>query len=138
MAASNINANWTACTHGSNPISEIKSCTINQGGQLTPFSSGIDRYPVKYAALMSSPSVQITSDDVAAVMNLVTGTSASLSITLKDAFGQTGGDILFVCAGAVVEAPSTNGSHAAYASASVGFKLAASDGQTNPISFTRA
>jgi hypothetical protein len=138
MAASGVNANWTACTHGTTAIDEVKSCSINAGGQLTAFSSGVDRFPTKQILLMSMPTIQITTDDVGTAMALVPGTTHDLTITLKDAMGATGGDIIFVGSNATVEAPSMSGTHAQLASGQTTFKLFSSDGSTNPLSFTRA
>ncbi len=136
MAASGIQANWTGATHGADAVADVQSCTISDGKQLTAFSAGIDRYKRKHAALMAEPSIQITSSDVAKIMSL-TGTK-DFSITLKDAFGASGGDILYAGENATPEGASTNGSHATFASASVTLRLASDDGATNPLSFTRA
>ncbi len=138
MAATKLQANWTAVTHGATSITRVTSVSIDVGGQLAVFAGDNDRYATVVANLMNSPRVSVTSGDEATLMGIAPGTDASFTATHKDAKLQTGGDVIYTVANAVSEGASAGGSHAAFGSATLNFQAYASDGQTNPISFTRA
>lgn len=138
MAATKLQANWTAVSHGSTPITRVSQCSFNQGGSLQTYSADGDHFPTVITNLMSNPSASVTSADTAVLMAIAPGTTGTFSATHKDAKGSSGGDILYVLANAVAENAQTSGSHAAFGTSSMSLKAYSSDGSTNPLSFTRA
>jgi hypothetical protein len=138
MAATNLQANWTAVSHGTTAISRVSQVSFSQGGSLSTYSADGDHYPTVVVNLMNQPRATVTSGDAATLMGLAPGTTASFSATHKDAKGAAGGDILYVMANAVVENVETSGSHGHFGSATMSLMAFSSDGVTNPLSFTRA
>jgi hypothetical protein len=137
MAATKLQANWTAVSPGTTSITGVSQVSFSLGGSLASYS-GCDLYPTVVVNLMSGPRASVTSADTATLMGIAPGTSASFSATHKDAKGATGGDILYVMANAVAENVETSGSHAEFGSATQQLLAFSSDGTTNPLSFTRA
>jgi hypothetical protein len=138
MAASKLQANWTAVSHGTTAISRVTQVSFSQGGSLATFAADGDHYPTVVVSLMNKPSASITSADTATLMGIAPGTTATLSATHKDAKGASGGDILYVLANAVVENVQTSGAHGQFGTSTVNLLAYSSDGTTNPLSFTRA
>jgi hypothetical protein len=138
MAASKLQANWSAVSHGTTPITRVTQVSFSQGGSLASFAADGDRYPTVVVSLMNKPKATVTSADAAALMGIAPGTAATLSATHKDAQGGSGGDILYVMANAVVENVETAGGHGQFGSATMNLLAYSSDGTTNPLSFTRA
>ncbi len=136
MAASRVQANWADVAHGVVAITRVSSVSFDTGGSIATFSGDNNRYPVLVANLMNNPKASVTSADTATLMGIATGTIADLSATHKDAIGASGGDILYVMTNACAENTQTGGEHAAFGTASISF-VGYSDGETNPISFTR-
>lgn len=138
MAASRVQANWTDVSHGSTDITRVSAVSFDTGGSIQTYSGDNNRFPVLVANLMNNPKASVTTADAAVVMGIATGTIADLSATHKDAIGATGGDILYVLTNACAENTQTSGNHAAFGSASISFVGFSADGDTNPLSFTRA
>jgi hypothetical protein len=138
MAATKLQANWSAVSHGTNAITRVTQVTFSQGGSLASYSGDGEHYPTVIVNLMSKPRAVVTSSDTATLMGIATGTTATFSATHKDAKGASGGDILYVMANSVVENVETSGSHGQFGSASMNLLAYSSDGVTNPLSFTRA
>jgi hypothetical protein len=138
MAATKLQANWSAVSHGTTSITRVSQVSFSQGGALATFAADGDHYPTVVVSLMNKPRASITSADTAALMGVAPGTTATLSATHKDAKGATGGDILYVMANAVVENVETAGAHSQFGTASMTLLAYSSDGTTNPLSFTRA
>ncbi|QEH38645.1 hypothetical protein OJF2_72510 [Aquisphaera giovannonii] len=138
MAATKLQANWAAVSHGSTSITRVTNVSFSQGGSLSSFSADGDHYPTVIVSLQNKPSATVTSSDTAALMGLAPGTVASFSATHKDAKGATGGDVVYVMANAVVENVDTSGSHGQFGTATLSLLGYSSDGVTNPLSFTRA
>ena len=138
MPATKLQANWTAVSFGSTPISRVSQVTFTQGGSLSAFSADGDAFPTVVVNMMSKPRATVASADAAALMGIVPGTVGVFSATHKDAKGETGGDILYVLDNAVAENAETSGSHGQFGSATLNLMAYSSDGSTNPLSFTRA
>jgi hypothetical protein len=138
MAATKLQANWTAISHGTTTISRVTQVSFSQGGSLATYSADGDHYPTVVVNLINKPRASVTSSDTATLMGIAPGTTATFSATHKDAKGATGGDILYVMANSVVENVETTGAHAQFGSATMTLLGYSSDGATNPLSFTRA
>ncbi len=138
MAATRLQANWTAVSLGTTSITRVSQVTFSQGGSLASYSADGDHYPTVVVNLMNKPRASVTSADTATLMGIAPGTNASFSATHKDAAGATGGDILYVMANAVCENVQTSGSHNEFGTATLQLVAFSSDGKTNPLSFTRA
>ena len=138
MAATKLQANWSAVAHGTTTITRVTQVSFSQGGSLASFSADGDHYPTVVVNLMNKPRASVVSADTATLMGVAPGTTATFSATHKDAKGATGGDILYVMANAVVENVETSGSHGQFGSATMTLLAYSSDGTTNPLSFTRA
>lgn len=138
MAATKLQANWTAVSLGTSSITRVTQVSFSQGGSLASYSADGDHYPTVVVNLMNKPRASVTSSDTATLMGIAPGTTAAFSATHKDAKGATGGDILYVMANAVAENVETSGAHAQFGSATMQLLAYSSDGTTNPLSFTRA
>jgi hypothetical protein len=138
MAATKLQANWTAVSFGAAPISRVSQVSFTQGGSLAAYSADGDHFPTVVVNLMNQPRAAVTSADAAALMAIAPGTTGSFSATHKDAKGETGGDILYVLANAVAENAETSGGHGQFGSATLSLLAFSTDGATNPLSFTRA
>ena len=138
MAATKIQANWTAVSFGATPISRVSQVSFTQGGSLAAYSADGDHFPTVVVNLMNKPRASVTSADAAALMSIAPGETGSFSATHKDAKGEVGGDILYVLANAVAENSETSGAHGQFGSAKLNLLAFSTDGTTNPLSFTRA
>ena len=138
MAATKLQANWTAVSHGTTSITRVTQVSFSQGGSLASFSADGDHYPTVIVNLLNKPQATVKSSDAAALMGLGPGTTGTFSATHKDARNAAGGDILYVMANAVVENVEASGSHGQFGSAQLSLLAYSSDGVTNPLSFTRA
>lgn len=138
MAATKLQSNWTAVSHGTTPITRVSQVTFSQGGSLATFAADGDRFPTVVVNLMNKPRASVTSADTATLMGIAPGTTGTFSATHKDAKGASGGDILYVLANAVAENVDTSGNHGQFGSATMSLLAFSSDGATNPLSFTRA
>jgi hypothetical protein len=138
MAATKLQANWTAVSHGTTSITRVTQVSFSQGGSLATFAADGDHYPTVVVNLMNKPRATVTSADTATLMGIAPGTTATLSATHKDAKGAVDGDILYVMANAVAENVETSGAHGQFGTATLSLLAYSSDGTTNPLSFTRA
>ncbi|MDG3005500.1 hypothetical protein [Paludisphaera mucosa] len=138
MAATKLQANWTAVSFGSTLISRVTQVTFTQGGSVAAYAADGDHFPTVVVNTMNKPKASVTSGDVAALMAIASGATSTFSATHKDAKGETGGDILYVLANAVAENAETSGSHGQFGTATLSLMAYSSDGITNPLSFTRA
>lgn len=138
MAATKLQANWTAVSFGTTSIHRVSQATFTQGGSLAAYSADGDRFPTVVVNTLSKPRATVTSGDAAALMAIAPGTEGTFSATHKDARGEVGGDILYVLSNAVAENAETSGSHGQFGSATLSLLAFSSDGITNPLSFTRA
>ena len=138
MPATKLQANWTGVQHGSTNITRVNSVSISAGGSLETYSGDTDVFDTVVVNLMNKPTARVVSADTATIMGFAPGTTGSFSATHKDAKKQSGGDILYVLANAVVETAETNGDHGQFGTATLSLIAYSSDGTTNPLSFTRA
>jgi hypothetical protein len=110
---------------------------FSQGGELIEFSGDNNRYPVVIANNVSRPRCSITSGDVATLMGINPGASGTITATQLDALQATGGAVNWTLTSAVHENSDDTGQWGQFASATATFRAYASDGATNPLSFTR-
>jgi hypothetical protein len=137
MAARRAQINWTAVSHGSNPITRVTTMSFGQGGSLIKFKGDIDIFTSIVANVDNEPHASLTTADVGTLMAFVAGTTATLNATLNDANLQSGGAVVFALNNAVFENADTQGQHAQFASVTGTWQAYSSDGQTNPLSLSR-
>jgi hypothetical protein len=137
MSATKAQINWTAVSHGSTSITRVSAASFSQGGSLIKFKGDVDNFPTIIANVDNEPHASVTTADVAVLMGINPGTTATLSATLNDAKLATGGAVVFAMANAVFENADSQGQHAQFASVTGSWQAFSSDGSTNPLSFTR-
>jgi len=137
MAATKAQLNWTAVSHGSNNITRVTTGMFGLGGQLVKFKGDTDLYPSIIANVTNEPHASFTTADVGTVMAITPGTSATLSATLNDAKGASGGAVIFALSNAVFENADTNAQHAQFGTVTGTWQAYASDGLTNPLAISR-
>lgn len=138
MAATGLQANWTAVSFNSTTITKVTSVSFDRGGQLVEFAGDVDQYPTLLANLQSKPRATVATADVGTLMGLAIGTKASLTATHKDAAKQSLGDIVYTMSNAVLENVNAQGAYGQIGSGTATFRALSADGATNPLSFTRA
>jgi hypothetical protein len=138
MAATKAQINWTNVQHGSNAITRVTTASFGQGGSLIKFKGDTDLFPTIIANVDNEPHASVTTADVAVLMGITPGTSATLQATLNDAKSQSGGAVVFAMTNAVFENADTQAQHAQFASVTGTWQAYSSDGVTNPLSFSRA
>lgn len=137
MAATKLQANWTAVTHGSTTITRVSAVTFSKGGSISLYSGDDNIYDVVGVNLMNKPKATVTCEDPAVLMGFGIGDTGSFTATHKDAKGAAGGAIVYTMANAIVENVDAGGQHAQFGSGSLSLVAFSSDGTTNPLSFTR-
>ena len=138
MSASALQLNWTSVQFASTGLTRVTSVTFSQGGELIEFAGDNNRYPVVIASNISRPRCSITSGDVATMMGIIPGTSGTLTATQNDAMGGIGGAVNWTMNNAVHQNTDDAGRWGHFATATATFRAYASDGATNPLSFTRS
>jgi hypothetical protein len=138
MPATRVQANWCPVSYAGNPLKKITAVNINQGGTLMEHAADCDHYPTVLTNLMSKPTASVTSADIGSLMAIAPGTVGAFSATHKDAMGQVGGDIVYTLINAVAENTDANGPFGQPGTATFRMRAFSSDGQTNPLSFSRA
>ncbi len=138
MSATALQLNWTSVQFASTSLTRVLSVTFSQGGELIEFAGDNNRYPVVIANNINRPRCSITSGDVASLMALAPGTSGTILATQNDAMGAAGGGINWTMTNAVHASTEDNGHWGRFATATANFRAYASDGATNPVSFTRS
>lgn len=137
MAATKAQINWTSVTWASTNITRVTTGGFRQGGRLIKFKGSTDIFPTIIAAPDIEPSASFTTADVGTVMGFTPGNTGTLSATLNDAMGASGGAVVFALINAVFETADTTAQHAQFASVTGTWQAFSSDGVTNPLSFTR-
>lgn len=143
MAATGLQVNWTAATFtptsGSpTTINALRSARVDSGGSLIKFSGSNDRGPRVVVNDFNEPIIEVETGDIAAVMALLTGTAGSFTITHKDAKLGSLGDIVWTMNPCVVGSPRSDGQHRQFGNGSIRFEGYFADGQTHPLSYSRA
>jgi hypothetical protein len=85
MAATKLQANWSAVSHGSTTITRVTQVSFSQGGSLATYSADGDHYPTVVVNLINKPGASVTSSDTPTLMGIAPGTTATFSATHKDA-----------------------------------------------------
>lgn len=137
MAATGLQLNWTGVEFATTPLTRVTSVAFSQGGELIDFAGDNNRYPVVIANSINRPQCTITSGDVATLLGIAPGTSGTITATQADALAATAGAINFTLTSAVHQNTDDSGNWGAFATATATFRAYASDGATNPLSFTR-
>ena len=130
--------NWGSVEYGTTTIKRVTAGGFSLGGQLIRFKGDTDRYTSIIANVNNEPSASFTTADVGTLMTIHTSGSATLAATLLDALAATGGDVVFSLVNAVYETADAQAQHAAFGSVTASWQGYASDGQTNPLSISRA
>lgn len=143
MAATGLQVNWTAASFtpsgGSlSACGSLISCNVSNGGSLIEFSGSNDRGPRVIVNDYNQPTIQLTTGDEAWVLGLSSGTVGAFTITHKDAKLGSNGDIVLVLSPCVVDVGGAQGEHRQFGRGTIAFRGQFSDGQTHPLSFTRA
>jgi len=138
MAGTALQLNWTNVQFATTALTRVTSVSFSQGGELIEFAGDNNRYPVVIANNINRPRCSITSGDVATLMGITPGTSGTISATQADALGASGGGIVWAMASAVHQNTDESGQWGHFATATATFRAYATDGATNPLSFTRA
>jgi hypothetical protein len=138
MSATALQLNWISVQHASTAITRVTSVTFSQGGELIEFSGDNARFPQVITNNVSRPRCSVTSGDVATLMGIAVGTSGTFTAEQLDALAQIGGAINWTMSNAVHESSDDSGNWGNFASATANFRAYASDGATNPLSFTRS
>lgn len=138
MAASKHQMNWTSVSFAANPITRVTQVRFSQGGKVVTAAADDDQGPSLAVVPSQQPTATVDSYDVAVLMGIAPGTTGAFAATHKDAKKASGGDILYELDPAVAENADAGGSYAQFGSASINFVGIFSDGETNPLSFTRA
>jgi hypothetical protein len=138
MSATALQLNWTNVQFATTYITRVTSVMFGQGGELIEFSGDNARYPQVIANSVSRPKCSITSGDAATLLGINVGASGTITATQLDALAATGGAINFSLTNAVHENTDDIGQWGQFASATATFRAYASDGATNPLSFTRS
>jgi len=137
MSATKAQINWTAVSHGTVGLTRVTNAMFGQGGTLATFKGDTDLYPSIIANVTNEPHASVTTADIATMMGINPGTSATLVASLNDAKGASGGGILFTLSNAVFENADGSDAHASFGSVTGTWKAFASDGLTNPLALTR-
>lgn len=138
MAATKAQINWASVTFGDTSITRITTGGFGQGGKLLKFKGDTDIYSTIIANVDNEPHATFSTADVGTLMGFVPGSSNTLSATLNDAKGETGGAVIFSMINAVFENADTQAAHGQYGTVTGTWQAFSSDGVTNPLSFTRA
>jgi hypothetical protein len=138
MPITNLQFNWSAVTFNSTTLIKITQGHFNQGGQLLGFSGDTDIFPTTIINSMNNPTAGFTSGNIAQFQGISPGTTGTLSATLNDAKAQTGGAIVYSLINATFQSADASASHGAYGTVTGTWLASSSDGQTSPLSFTRA
>ncbi len=138
MAATKLQANWTAVQHNGVSITRVTNMSFNRGGAVQLFSADTDHFTTVAANLMNRPSANLTSGDPGTVMGITAGTVGTLNATHVDALNASGGNIVYTLINAVLENVQTSGAHAQFGTCTASWQAFSSDGTSNPLSFGRA
>lgn len=138
MSPTKAQINWASVTFGSTAISRITTGGFGQGGKLLRFKGDTDMYSTVIANVNNEPHATFATADVGTMMGITPGTSNTLTATLNDAKGATGGAVVFTMINAVFENADTTAQHGQFGSVTGTWQAFSSDGVTNPLSFTRS
>ena len=137
MAATRAQLNWASVSFGSTSVTRVTSGSFSQGGKLLKFSGDTDVYTTIIANVLNEPTAQFTTADVGTIMGIAPGATNTLSATLNDARGATGGAVVFTMINAVFENADTTAAHAQLGSVTGTWHAFSSDGVTSPLSLAR-
>lgn len=138
MAATKLQANWTAVQHGSTTITRVSNVSFDYGGSISMYSGDDNVFDVVAVNLMNKPKATVTSEDPAALIGLGIGAVGTFTATHKDAKAAVGGAIVYTMLNSVVENVSAGGAHAQFGSGSLSLVAYSSDGSTPPLSIARS
>ena len=137
MSATALQLNWTAVSFAAGAITRVTAVTFSQGGELIEFAGDNNRYPVVIANNINRPMCSITSGDVATLMGISPGRPARSWRPRATRWALTGGGDRLDDDQRRPRRPEDSGQWGRFATATATFRAYASDGATNPLSFTR-
>jgi hypothetical protein len=137
MSATKAQINISAVQFNSVSITRVTACMFGRGTSLVKFKGDTDVYDSIIAAPTLQPHASITTADIGTVFGFTPGTSSTLTATLNDALLATGGAVVFTMTNAVFENADAQAQHAQFGTVTATWQAYASDGTTNPLSFTR-
>ena len=137
MSVTKAQVNRGYVTFGSTMITRVTTGGFGQGGKLLKFKGDTDLYSTIIANVNNEPNATFTTADVGTVMGIAPGTTNTLSATLNDAKGATGGAVVFTMINSVFENADTSAQHAQFGTVTGTWQAFSTDGVTNPLSFTR-
>lgn len=137
MPITKLQKNWDAVSFASAPITRVTNVSFNVNGQNQGFAGDNDLFNSAMVNMLTEVTATVDSGDTGTIMAIAPGTEGDFTATHLDAAGETGGNVVYVLANAVVSGPSTSGAHGAYGTAQLQLTSYSPDGQTNPLSFTR-
>jgi len=135
--ATRAQINWTAVEFGSTNIIRVSAGMFGQGGSLIKCKGDTDLFPSIIANVTQEPHASFTTADIGTIVGITPGTTATLSATLNDAKGVSGGAVVFAMSNAVFENADTNAQHAQFGTVTGTWQAFASDGLTNPVAISR-
>jgi hypothetical protein len=138
MAGTATQINWDNVTFATTTIKRVTNAMFGQGGSLIKFKGDVDVYPSVVAAVDIEPHASVTTGDPGTMMGFTPGQDATLTATMKDAKGVSGGDVVFTMVHSVFENADATGQHAQFATVTGTWQAYAPDGITPPLSFARA
>jgi hypothetical protein len=134
MSATRAQINWASVSFGSTSITRITNGTFGYGGHLAKWKGDTDKFPTVIANVDNDPHASFTSGDIGTLMGIAPGTIGTLTATMKDALGASGGDVTFTLSNAVFESADGQDQHAQFGTATATWQAYSTDGVTNPLS----
>ncbi len=137
MSVTKAQLNWASVAFGSTAITRVTTGGFGQGGKLLKFKGDVDTYSTIIANVNNEPHATFTTADIGTMMGITPGTTNTLTATLNDARGASGGSVVFTMINSVFENADTTAQHAQFGTVTGTWQAYSSDGVTNPLSFTR-
>lgn len=120
---------WHSVQFGPTKIESVSAVLFSQGGKLIEFVNDNNRSPVVIANNINRPHCSITATNLATVMEIVPGSSGAIRAVHREG-------IEWRLINAVHDGTDERMSFGQFAIATANFLAYASDGTTNPLSFT--
>jgi hypothetical protein len=142
MSATGRQLNWKPVgftpSGGSQQVFDgVTSVRIDPGGRLLKFYGDGDIMPTTIVNHENEPTASVEAADIALLQSFAPGTVGTFSATHKDAKNAVGGGIVYTLINAVVRNNPSSGQRGQWGTGTFDMDAFSSDGQTNPLSFTR-
>ncbi len=136
MSSYKAQINWASVSFGTTSITRITTGSFGYGGTLAKWKGDTDKFPTVIANVDNDPHASFTSGDVGGLMGFAPGAVGTLTATMKDALGASGGDVTFTLTNAVFENVDGQDQHAQFGTATATWQAYSTDGVTNPLVVT--